>query len=193
MTIERASDPRGLTTVQAQALSVIRGLQFASSYLNVKASLLTGRRATQTALPSRIRGCKVPTGAGGLLLPQGPGARRFPWGPFLGRRLPLAGPPWPQVPSLVLGGAGWGGPWVPPSCQPSSRSPPVTGDVRAPLPAGESGMWLPSGSIWTCPEAAGNPGKARNPARAGPGAMAGNHLLQARAATAEWPRGISTP
>ena len=73
----------------------------------------------------------------------------------------------------MLRGAGWGGPRVPPSCQPSSSSPRVTGDVRAPPAAGESGVWLPSGSIWTCPEAAGNPGKAQNPARAGPGAMAG--------------------
>lgn len=49
----------------------------------------------------------------------------------------------------MLRGAGWGGPRVPPSCQPSGRSPRVTGGVRAPLPVGESGMWLPAGPIWT--------------------------------------------
>lgn len=48
--IEGASDLRGLTTVQAQAMSMLRCL----SHLSAKASLLTGHRAAHTPLPWQI-------------------------------------------------------------------------------------------------------------------------------------------
>lgn len=71
--IEGASDLRGLTTVQAQTMRMLRCL----SHFNAKAPLLTGHRAAHTSLPGRIWGREALTGVGGSSSHRVPGPTGF--------------------------------------------------------------------------------------------------------------------